>query len=515
MTLPSRIRTLRDDESGFALVIASSLMALLATLSVTLLAVIQSESVRSRRDTKANSAYHAAEAGMNAYLSDLTESSVFPTAYMAKGEATRTDANGVAHAGNPSADTPWNAASWGNTWTYVTPKANDLDWFNLGNGYQYLVQVYPANPALQGQAGAITRIVATGRPCATFDGAGACVGGSRDVSTWRTIETMIRPSSLADFQTFSATSITYGSSATTYGPIFVGEDKFGNVGNLTHTGTAKANLYAEGTIFGTPTLQNGAQRYDKTTTPTAICKLNNCNPIPFSTFSSTITTVAGAAAGGGISLAATDPTNSALSGQSYNVDAWKVAFQSNGTLLVSSCKKYSVTVSRITTTYEVYDGTNPPVCGSARSYNVPSNGAIYSPVAVIVSGVVKGRVTVASNGNIVVGGDTTYAMPGNDVLGLEAQGTIYFAPYAIMNNQLTCWAATLSLNGPFQADPNWGGGATATFNFFGSTATYGGITMSNLFAVRNYNYDTNLRFLQPPYFPSLGNAYVILVQRQV
>ena len=29
------------------------------------------------------------------------------------------------------------------------------------------------------------------------------------------------------------------------------------------------------------------------------------------------------------------------------------------------------------------------------------------------------------------------------------------------------------------------------------------------------NYDTNLRFLQPPYFPSLGNAYVILVQRQV
>ena len=39
--------------------------------------------------------------------------------------------------------------------------------------------------------------------------------------------------------------------------------------------------------------------------------------------------------------------------------------------------------------------------------------------------------------------------------------------------------------------------------------------MSNLFAVRNYNYDTTLKYLQPPYFPSFGNAYVILVQRQV
>ena len=39
--------------------------------------------------------------------------------------------------------------------------------------------------------------------------------------------------------------------------------------------------------------------------------------------------------------------------------------------------------------------------------------------------------------------------------------------------------------------------------------------MSGMFNTRNYNYDTNLIFLPPPFFPSLGNAFTILVQRQI
>jgi hypothetical protein len=512
-SLRARIQTLRGDERGFAIVIAVALMAMVTIVALSLMTLTQGENGRSRRDQTQDGAYQAAEAGTNAYLSDLTESSIFWSAYLAKGEATRTDTNGLAHASDPDADAPW---TWGSTWTYQTPKAADTGWSNPENGYQYLLRVYPPNPNLTGVAQLITRIEVTGRPT-----------GSADLSTWRTIETMLRPSALTDFQAFLATSITYGSDATTTGPIFVGEDKNGTPGNLTHNGVAKANLYAEGTVtVGGSTLQNGAKKYDKNTSPTALCKLNGCTAVPFSSFANTITTVAGASSAGGISLGSTDPSNPGLSGQSYSVDAWRLDFQANGVVLISSCKKYSSGY----TTYEDYDGLNPPVCGVATSYTVPSNGAIYSAVDVIVDGVVKGRVTVATSGDVVYGGSTSYATNGVDVLGVEAQGTIYIAQWAPdANGNITIWSAQFALNGPWVADPKCSSpgscryacktSSNCTMTIYGSTAVYGqsgsAISMSNMFNHRSYNYDSNLLFVQPPYWPSLGNAFTILVQRPV
>ena len=55
--------------------------------------------------------------------------------------------------------------------------------------------------------------------------------------------------------------------------------------------------------------------------------------------------------------------------------------------------------------------------------------------------------------------------------------------------------------------------------FHGSTAVYGqsssAISMAGMFNKRSYNYDSNLLFVQPPFWPSLGNAFTILVQRQI
>jgi hypothetical protein len=493
------------EESGIAMLLALALITLITVISVTLLTVTSGEASRSRRDVKTTSSYQAAESGTNAYLSDLTESTVFYNSYLAKGEATRTDSSNATHASSNSSDVAWSS---GTTWTYATQPANDTGWFDLGNGYQYLIQVYPPNASLTTQAQVITRIDVIGRP-----------KGSTDFSTWRTLETMIRPSSLTDFQTFTATSVSYAVTATTTGPIFVGEDSNGVAGTLTHLGTAKANLYSEGTAtVGGTTLVNGAKKYDKNSTPTALCKLNNCNPVLFSSFQSTITTVSGAAAAGGITLGAKDLTNAGLSGQSYNVDAWKLAFQSNGTVLVSSCKLFVSVVNGNNKTWADYDGTTPPVCGTATSYNVPSNGAIYSAVDVLVSGVVKGKVTVASSADIVFAGNTTYNTNGADVLGLEAQGTLYVAQYAMVGNTLNLWAAELSLTGPFRSDPNFNN-PSGTMNFNGSTAVYGdpsgAVIFTNQFSTRNYLYDNNLKFLQPPYWPTLGNAFTILVQREL
>ena len=55
-----------------------------------------------------------------------------------------------------------------------------------------------------------------------------------------------------------------------------------------------------------------------------------------------------------------------------------------------------------------------PTCGAPTTYNVPSNGAIYSNETVIIGGTgtsastVNGRVTVTSNNDIVIGNNITY-----------------------------------------------------------------------------------------------------------
>ena len=381
--------------------------------------------------------------------------------------------------------------------------------------------VYPPSGSLAGLGQVITRVDVTGRPA-----------GSTDVTTWRTIETMIRPSALSDFQAFSAGDLSYASTATTTGPIFVGEDNSGTPGNLSHSGVAKANLYAEGTVtVGGSTLQNGAQKFDKNTSPTALCKLNNCSPVQWSQFSSTFTTVSQAAsAGGGITLGTTDPSNSALSTQSpaYKVDVWRLDFQSNGTINVQSCKKYN----NGTTTFADYDGLTPPVCGHLVNMAVPANGAIYVSTDVIIDGVVKGKVTVASAGSVIYGGNTTYNTNGVDVLGVESTGSVIIAQWAVdANGNITIWSAQFSQNGLWTADPNCSSptgchavcstGSKCVMTIYGSSAIYGNgagnssIVMTNMFNTRSYNYDPNLLFVQPPFWPTLGNAFTILVQRQI
>jgi hypothetical protein len=536
MSLTARIRALRADESGFAIILGVALMTLVTVASLTIMTLAQGEDKHSRRDQTQDGAYQAAEAGTNAYLSDLTESNIFWSAYMAKGEATRTDGSNNAHQNDCTSTCNNMAWTWGATWTYKTARTTDKGWFSMGNGYQYLIMIYPPNGALSGLAQVITRIDVTGRPT-----------GSTDVSTWRTIETMIRPSALSDFQAFSAGDLTYATTATTTGPIFVGEDNSGVAGNLTHNGTAKANLYAEGTVtVGGSTLQNGAKKYDKNTSPTALCKLNNCSAIPWSNFASTFTTVSQAAsAGGGITLATTDNGNAALSGQSpaYHVDVWRLDFQSNGTINVYSCKKYS----NASGTYNDTDGVTPPVCGHMVNMAVPSNGAIYSNVDVIVDGVVKGKVTVATAGSAMYGGNTTYNTNGVDVLGVESTGTIWIPQWAVdANGNITIWSAQFSQNGMWSSTTthntslnpqvlcSTGSGDSPTtchavcsnaakcvMTINGSTAIYGqgagasSIQMTNMFNTRVYNYDSDLLFVQPPFWPTLGNAFTILVQRQI
>ena len=548
MNLKQRIR---DDETGFAIVIAVALIALLSTVAVALPLLVQNEDSTSRRDQIQDSAYQAAEAGTNAVLSDLTQSTAFFTKFLAKGEATRTY-NSTTYAndcvtGSTSTtqstciDKDVHTTTWTSPWwtysTSATARANDPGWYSLGNGYQYLIQLYPPNTSFTGLASTITRIDVTGRPF-----------GSTDTSKWRTIETQIRPSSLTDFQAFVAEALAYGSGATTTGPVFVGEDNSGVKYDLDHAGHATGNLYAEGTVDPNntanrgsyTTFQNGATYYDSTTNPNALCKLNNCAAVPFTNFSSTFSKVSGAASCPVSGTPAGPPSYWCFGTADPNngnaaVDAWWIRFLSNGKATFTPCTKYYTTnYQGVKTYYPIYD--NQPNCGTTSAqYTLPTNGAIYSAADVIVSGVVKGQITVATAGNVYYGGSLTQNTPGTDVIGEEAQGSIYVPEWAPDSNRnITIYSAQFSLNGAFMSSPDWNSGTKGTMNFYGSTAVYG-ITpcnkstpgagyqaadctimyFSGFFAARNYNYDPNLLFVQPPYWPNLGNAFTILVQRQI
>jgi hypothetical protein len=123
---------------------------------------------------------------------------------------------------------------------------------------------------------------------------------------------------------------------------------------------------------------------------------------------------------------------------------------------------------------------------------------------------VNGRVTVASNGSVVVGNNITYVQTGDDVLGLVAANDIIVAAWT--PTVLNWRASTISQTGNWRS---WNTQAThSTMTFTGSTTTNRGGHMSQ-FASRIYQYDASLQYLQPPWFPTIEDAYTILLSREL
>lgn len=279
--------------------------------------------------------------------------------------------------------------------------------------------------------------------------------------------------------------VSYGSTATTRGKIYAGIDEFGQPHSIAHAGTAYGNLYAEGAIVQSPTYLNGARGYSGSAAVRTVIK----NPVNFNSFITSLVDIqTEAAAPGGILL--NDAT----------VDAWRLTFNSAGTVTIASCKAV---------------GSNPvgqtsPTCTTTSTRTLGAVQVIYTNQQVIVTGAVKGMITVASNDDVIIGGATTYVTPGTDVLGLIAKNDVVIPQWAPTN--LTWYAATVAQTGQWRS---WSSdNSHGTMTFTGSTAAALGGYMS-MFQVRNYNYDPNLQTVQPPHFPVLEEAYTVLSYREV
>ena len=460
----TRRRPQLAQEDGYTLVLVVFLMAALSLLAVTLLDLTNSESGRSARATTSSTAFQAAEAGIDDYIAKLLDDRLYYDHYVHAGESTRRSTSGT----TATAGSQWTG---GLAWTY--PSGKDT-WKQLDNGFDYNLQVYAPTATSP-----YIRIVATGR---------------KHLSTTdrRAVEVLVRPSSIADFVMLSNDDVSYGSTAITTGKVYAGIDSNGVKHNVDHKGTARADVYAEGTVTGNPVLQNGAKIYTATSTPNIRDVIDQ--PVDFGNFSVSLVDV----------KRATDPGVGGLYLGS-TPDAWKLTFLANGTVQVQACTKV--------------DGKDvaevEPGCGAATTYAVPPNGAIYSEVTAIIDGQqVNGRVTVASNSNIVVGDNLSYVQDGDDVLGLIGKNDVIVARWApsVFNWRAAVLAQTGSRHSYDKFNPGEESHQSATFT--GSTATDRKPYM-NQFHDREYIYDATLLYLQPPWFPSIQGAYTIVSFREV
>jgi hypothetical protein len=446
---------------------------------VTLLDLVGGESTRAAHSSFKDGSYQAAEAGLDDYVTKLVEDNLYYLHYVHPGESTRKDTpsgTNVVVSGSCSAASKPAAAAWAYSkqWTY--PNGKDR-WCQLGNGYEYNLEVFPPT----GPTNLLTRsvqIIATGRK----------VGSTIDR---RVIQEYIKLSSVADYYRMVNGPVSWGSGANTYGEIYA-------KGAVTHDGDAYANIYSEASVSGSVVMHNGAAKYSPSTSPGIRTVIPQ--PIDFTQFLNSLSDINRAAGNAGVVLT-----------PAAGYTATKVLFKSDGTFTTWSCKPSSGT--DIAANVPTCVTLTPPGC-SAGTCTMPTNGAIYSADTVIVADAsstdtVNGRVTVASNDDVVVGGNLVYATPGDDVLGLDANNDVVIAAYA--GNPLTWNAAVLAQNGTWKTDTQGGSG---TMNFTGAAVTQDGGSLTQ-YSTRNYNYDSNLQFLPPPWFPMVNDDYTITLFREL
>lgn len=454
-------------EDGVALVLVILIGAFMSLLAVTLIDFVRAESTRGSRAERSSTSFQAAEAGLNDYIAKLVDDHGFYLHSVAPAESTRSPSAGVIapHSTDCTAASSYGpktttGVTWtyGKTWTYPNGKDN---WCRLPNGYFYNLQIYP--PGTSGNTTTAVRIIATGRRSMT------------STEDMRAVETFVRPSNVADFYRFSDGDVSID--ADTYGKIY-------SNGDVSHTGSAYADIFAEGSITGNPTMRNGALTYQNGAFPAS--KIKN-HPIDFSKFLVSLSDIKRAAQVGGVYLNESGKTG------------WRITFNSNGTFTAAPCTGSNL------------EQSPAPTCTPATTYNVPSNGAIWTDVDAIVSGSVNGRVTVGSGQNIVVAANIVPAVPGDDVIGLVASSDLWVAAYA--PSQLT-WSAAVLVETQTWHSTGSSKGSGSKMTFTGSAATKLGGSFSQ-YETRVYAYDENLQYLPPPWFPAVDDSYTTTLFREV
>lgn len=475
--------TKRNRRRGSSLPAVLGITAVLGIVAATSLSMAQGGTTSAARVGRADVAIQAADAGVNKYISRLVEDPRYWDHFVDQAEDPRIDPSGVAH----PPGSPWVP---GTPWTYAGPPQTMVPLQDARFGSAtYSLRITPPP---------VGQDVVTVQSHARIDS-----NGPKPQS--RTIQAQILPTSIADFQMISNKEIKYGASAVTTGKLY-------SAVSVNHLGVAKAPVYGQskvckevapvacaGHYYGTDVFQAGA--YDSTSVPSFADKFKT--PIDFSQFTRAIADIKDAAMSGGTYF--NDPLT----------NGWLLQFRSDGTARVHKI----TSVDLKTTIGSIGCGTSVPM---------PANGAMYFEQPVVVGtgstmadacgiagpreSVVDGRVTVATPGDLFLGGNISYESNGDDVLGLIATQSIVFPKYAPINTSVR--AATLAQYGQWitaATTPVYGHNSLV---YTGSQTTNQG-GYASMYANRTYNYDPVLQFLRPPFYPIIEGSWTTRYWREV
>lgn len=473
-------------QDGVSLIVVIALTGILALLVLASLSFARNSANETAREGRSDIALQVADAGISQYTSRLVEDPRYYDHFVDPAEDPRIDAYGVVHAPG----TAWTA---GATWTYAAGPSKT--WTQLQD-------------ARFGTAAYSLRITrpATGSDLVTVQSTGQDSRNSPRPVT-RSVQSQIHPTSIADFQMISDATIKYGDTATTTGKLYSAVD-------INHQGIAKAPAYAQHWVCSddafscpyserpTSVFQGGA--YDSATTPSFQNKFPT--PIDFSHFTQARLDIKDAATVGGTAW------------NDSSANAWMVQFLADG----------RAKVYKITNTSD--PGSSLGTINCPQIVNVPSNGAMYFEQSVIISdgstksdtcspsgagprpSIVNGRVTVATKGNVYIGGNISYASPGDDVLGLIAANEVIIAKYT--PSVLTWRAASLAQSGQWRTYLSTADGNHSSMVYTGSQTTSDG-GYASMFGTRTYQYDDTLQSLRPPFYPILEGSWETFYWREV
>ena len=482
--MPSSSPRRGGPQAGVSLITTIAITGILALLVLASLSFARSSTQQTARQGRTDIALQVADAGINEYESRLVEDPRYYDHWVDRAEDPRIDPYGAVHA-------PGTAWTPGVSWTYAGPSQT---WSQIQDA-RFGTAAYSLRVTAPAAGSDLVTIQSTGQS-----------GRNSPKPVTRSVQSQIHPSSIADFQIISNATIKYGSTATTTGKLY-------SAGDINHQGVAEAPAYAQHYVCSSnytncpsssvPASVFRAGAYDSATTPSFQKKFPT--PIDFSHFTQSRLDIKDAAAAGG--TAWNDPTAS----------AWLVQFLADG----------RARVFRISGTSDPGQSLN--TIGCPTTINVPANGAMYFEQSVIVSdgtnktdscgstvgprdSVVNGRVTIASKGNVYVGGNISYAASGDDVLGLIAANEIIVTKYT--PSVLNWRAASLAQSGQwrtYQGNPD---GNHSSMTYTGSQTTSDG-GYASMFSNRTYDYDETLQRLRPPFYPILEGTWATYYWREV
>ncbi len=477
----------QDHQSGQTLIVVICITAIAALLVLASLSWAQSSIFQTANSNRQDIALEAAQAGVQVYISRLVENPQYWLSYVDTAEDPRINSS---TGGTVAPGTAWPS---GAKWTYV---ARIQTWHPLQNARfgqaSYNIRVFP-NPS---------------DPTSMFVQSTAEVGTGTPVV--RSVDALISPESIANYQMISNASIAYGSSATTTGKIYSARD-------VVHQGTAVGAIYAQHEVCrndssGATCLKSDATdpafsvggAFDSTTVPAFSDKFPT--PIDFTTFTQAIGNIQAAAKATGVYE------------NSSAVNAWEIQFLASGQVRiypVTNTPDPGVSIGNLgcPTTVTMPSG-NSPFYMYFQQPVIVGNGQNLTDACGTTTGVrdsvVNGQVTVASQSNVYIGGNISYAAGTYSVLGLVATSNMIISQFAPQN--LNWRAATLAQSGQWITDTSSTTHTSMTFT--GSIATANG-GYASMFGTRTYNYDPVLQTLRPPLYPTLENSWAIQYWHEV